>query len=855
MGLDRSTVYGREAELSALDSALADVNPQHHVLAVVRGPRGIGKSGLLAAFARRRPRDVRVLTVAFRGAVQPWDEFGAGALLATAQDHFEDFADAHVAASIEAVRQLLQPVTYQSSRGRSSLLVELARLFCRLTNQHKIVLFADDVDALAAPALALATVCLPGCLVVATCVDDGEHAQVLTELCYLADHVVEVGPLPTECVATLLAKATGAALDEAALSRVLTALGPLSRHPATLLATVDDLQQAGRLAVVRGRTCLRDDDPVLLPAGHAVLARLSAFGSVGHHLAAMAAAPVKFSIDDLPTLVAAVGGTVTEYGNAIDQLVRLNVLHCGVDGRLTCTCSALAGRVLADADAATRSLHRAVAEHLLVDSVDDTAVAEHLALAGTALPPSPRHAAILVAHAERVADSDADRAARWYLAALHHTESDQQRPIITELARLLSRTGRYQALVDILACQPLDDQPLDEELVAAVTVAAVHARSPLPEAILGALPSACQRWLAGDPMTPVALLAWCAPLGKQGTHREELSEAAGLGDIAAMLRVTANGQTAMPTSVPDLYHRVLRGYHSGDWPSALSCARRLELLAPRDTTMITVARLLAAEVCSAQGDMRQALAWSAAAGTDGRLSAMRAWVESGMRWRLGDPAAAFELGWRGYVDSPSEQTSPGRAWLLARLVVITARHGVQREAAMVLDEIEDHCRQTRTRASRQLLLLGRGAVQHDLAAIRGAAEIARRRGHLPDLLGVCLLAGELAAEPRPWLHEAHDIVARLDAPPLRGRTRDLMRLRGVAAPRAADKAATLSKTELRIAAMIRNGRTNRQIAVAMQMSEKNVEYYLSRLFTKTGARTRVAVAAAMVKGRLDAISA
>lgn len=624
------SICGRDAELSALDSAFAGVGPRRHVLVAIRGARGVGKSALLTAFARRTP-EALVLSMAFRD-VPSWDEFGATAVLSMAHQRFAEFTERRIAASVEAVRGLTRPLTYRSPEGRAALLAELARLFGRLSRRRDFVLLADDVDAL--PAKALAALCPPRSLVVATCTDD-------VGLGDMADHVLELGPLPADCVGPLLARTTGAAFDESTLRRLRDALGPLSRHPATLLSTVDELHRAGRLAVVHGRACVADDTPVLVPA------HLCDFGAVGRRLLAM----TPFALDDLPRLV---DGSSVEYGNAVDELVRRNVLACDTDGQVTCPVPALVARVV--------------------------------------------------------------------------FENGSSEP------------------------------------------------------------------------------------------------------------------TAEPVRLPARHSGLVHDYRTGDWTAVLAAARRLELVGP--TEQLEMARLLAAEVCTEQGDERQSMAWLDAGRADEHLAVLRAWVESGLQLRLGNRRAAFDLGWRAYSEAKGQ--APGRKRLLMRLIVIAVLDGDHNRAALVLDEIADP----------SLLLFARAAIQHDLDGLRQAADHFRRRGHLPELLTVCLLAGGLAAEPQSWLHEAHEIAIRLGARPLRTRARDLMRLRGVSTPRSTPHRATaLSSTELRIGTLIRQGRTNRQIAVALQMSEKTVEYHLSRVFTKTGARTRVGVAAAMVKGRIEAISA
>jgi DNA-binding NarL/FixJ family response regulator len=65
----------------------------------------------------------------------------------------------------------------------------------------------------------------------------------------------------------------------------------------------------------------------------------------------------------------------------------------------------------------------------------------------------------------------------------------------------------------------------------------------------------------------------------------------------------------------------------------------------------------------------------------------------------------------------------------------------------------------------------------------------------------------------------------------------------------------LSATELRIIELIRNGQTNRQIAAALWVSEKTVENHLTRLFARTGRRSRLDLAVASLEDRLVAASA
>jgi DNA-binding CsgD family transcriptional regulator len=59
----------------------------------------------------------------------------------------------------------------------------------------------------------------------------------------------------------------------------------------------------------------------------------------------------------------------------------------------------------------------------------------------------------------------------------------------------------------------------------------------------------------------------------------------------------------------------------------------------------------------------------------------------------------------------------------------------------------------------------------------------------------------------------------------------------------------LSARERQVADLVAGGRTNRQIAAALVMSEKTVESHLGHIFVKLGVTSRASVAAAVAQGR------
>jgi DNA-binding NarL/FixJ family response regulator len=79
--------------------------------------------------------------------------------------------------------------------------------------------------------------------------------------------------------------------------------------------------------------------------------------------------------------------------------------------------------------------------------------------------------------------------------------------------------------------------------------------------------------------------------------------------------------------------------------------------------------------------------------------------------------------------------------------------------------------------------------------------------------------------------------------------RNLMRTHGIPVP---GRQATVAENERLLAVLVTDGLGNKQIATLLDTSEKSVEGRLSRLFSRTGYRSRVELAAAMLTGRFTA---
>ncbi len=102
-----------------------------------------------------------------------------------------------------------------------------------------------------------------------------------------------------------------------------------------------------------------------------------------------------------------------------------------------------------------------------------------------------------------------------------------------------------------------------------------------------------------------------------------------------------------------------------------------------------------------------------------------------------------------------------------------------------------------------------------------------------------------ATDPKV-LTEVYEVLGSLDALLYRARLRNLMRENGIEIPGGQETAA---ENEHLLALLAGEGLTNEQLATALQTSQKSVEGRLSLLFTRTGYRSRIELATALLNGR------
>ncbi|HWC80866.1 MAG TPA: AAA family ATPase [Pseudonocardiaceae bacterium] len=146
-------------------------------------------------------------------------------------------------------------------------------------------------------------------------------------------------------------------------------------------------------------------------------------------------------------------------------------------------------------------------------------------------------------------------------------------------------------------------------------------------------------------------------------------------------------------------------------------------------------------------------------------------------------------------------------------------------------------------------LLATAITEEDGAAAAEAVGLARQRSQPFELANtLSLLAGRGLIEGK-LLREAYELYGELDALLPRARLRHVMRERDIAVP---GRSATVAENERLLAALVTEGLTNRELAIVLGGSEKSVEGRLSRLFQRTGYRSRVELATAMLTGEYRA---
>ncbi|MEU9876336.1 helix-turn-helix transcriptional regulator [Streptomyces phaeochromogenes] len=345
---------------------------------------------------------------------------------------------------------------------------------------------------------------------------------------------------------------------------------------------------------------------------------------------------------------------------------------------------------------------------------------------------------------------------------------------------------------------------------------------------------------------------------------DRLRNAAAYGDLAGALEAVLGEQRylAAGESTAVRYHSMVRDYLTGDWDSALSCARRIETRG-RSGGAAGVgqpARALAAEIQLMRGELGRAREWLDLI-PDSVCHPLVARARLGVRYWSGQADKA--LAGRASADEALEAARhdvrraresgllAGLDRVLLRMLSITVRGDSPEATRRTLEELEALYEEAASPMTYEAVLVARGMVHGDADSALAAYGLVRRRVDLPLSVDCCQCLTEVGDDPRSWLDEAMRSGHVLGmGRPVRSLLGAAARRRNVSIPRRRAARAGLTDREVRLIEMVSDGSTNRQIAARLACSEKTVEQRLSRLFQRTGCRSRVELAAAWLDGSL-----
>jgi DNA-binding CsgD family transcriptional regulator len=203
-----------------------------------------------------------------------------------------------------------------------------------------------------------------------------------------------------------------------------------------------------------------------------------------------------------------------------------------------------------------------------------------------------------------------------------------------------------------------------------------------------------------------------------------------------------------------------------------------------------------------------------------RLAASVDWREPTMRRWTGDYVEALlELGRIDHAmhvldDWEAGAVRLGRAWVLAQVArcrgLVAAARGDVEQAAVLLEQAVVHHQQVSDPFGRARALLALGVVRRRKRQKRTAR----------DAIGAALVEFERLGAAN-WVEKARSELGRIG-----GRTRE----------------EGLTSAERRVAALVAEGRTNREVAAVLFVGERTVETHLSHVYAKLGVRSRAELA-------------
>ncbi|MGP4017785.1 AAA family ATPase [Saccharopolyspora sp. 5N708] len=171
--------------------------------------------------------------------------------------------------------------------------------------------------------------------------------------------------------------------------------------------------------------------------------------------------------------------------------------------------------------------------------------------------------------------------------------------------------------------------------------------------------------------------------------------------------------------------------------------------------------------------------------------------------------------------------------------------GHHEEASRALDRVRRLAERMGTGRAELCHLVTRVQLLDDQASAEAAVKLARDRAQPYESAVTFTRLAVHGFRTSELLSEAYELCGDLDALLLRAQMRQTMRVHNVPVP---GRAATTNENERLLAVLVTEGLTNRQLAAVFGTTEKSVEGRLTRMFARSGYRSRVELAAAMLTG-------
>ncbi|MBU2663857.1 hypothetical protein KOI35_10190 [Actinoplanes bogorensis] len=821
---------------------------------VVTGPAGIGRSAVLTEIARQVEGPV------VRIALTRHDRDEPGAVLARLANAVSRLTP-HSFSGEERVEELL------AARPGLTVLVDDAHL---VDDESRAVLERMVRSTGPRWVLTMRAPVRPG-----PDLFDDENGTVLRGL--VTGRLARIVPLPALTRAStveLTAARLGGARPHASLA------GRVQREcrgvPAAVVAALDEWQRSGAVRVLDGHAYF-----LPAPAGGPSIDWLAG-AAEPVRLVAKAAAVLHPTGDRLPALAArAYGLDLATVRSALRQLVTEGVLVPGWRFAVPYWAGA-AGRSLAPYERG--ELARALVEAVWNDgaSVPDTVLAEQLMRGGGAAEPV-RAAAELERLGLVAIRRDTGVAARRLAAAAEMVPGPPRWTALAGAAGANAAYGDYEAArlgTDRLLGLGSEMSDLDMLEISLIHVAGLwgsrdpavisgdaFGRTPVHRLIYRAHALTCLgRYAEAYGMLANDFGAWQRDEGREHArivhatsgamvgHPEHLRELIAhprpdhrshlmmirmvtrtllmLGDTVGAERLLRGERLALD-QLP-AQDRVLLTWQSGRWDEAMHHVRMALAGPDPDVPHGFMALLLG------RGRLTAARQAVADARTDfcpmphllDAIDAMIAQI-------LGDHELAARHVREGLMRAAERGTVAGteELLLLSAQLAPSAGHAAAEAAA-------DNAARQQTDRSRLLALLTRLSVEPTPELGAEAVAVARRLEQ-PWMLSVALATVVETGGDPALLPEAYEALNGLEALLDRYRLRGLMRRHNIPVPQ---RAVTVSENDRLLATLVADGASNRELATVLMTSARSVEGMLGRLFTRTGYRSRVDLAAAVLTG-------